>query len=227
MVQSKATLYLDLSGSSLHRRGYRVQSGEAPLRETLASAMIHLSGWDRQSLLMDPMCGSGTIAIEAAMLASNIPPGLERGRFGFERWANFDESAAAELKLLCGELRREMGASRPRIIASDIDADMVDIAKSNARSAGVKIAFKERDVMELQGDARTGTIVTNPPYGVRLATDDAFIRGLAARFRKMHGWRICVLTVGDALERAMSMRSTECIALPNGDIECKYLIYDV
>ncbi len=227
VLKEKATLYLDVSGESLHRRGYRIDAGEAPLRETLAATMLRLSGWDRQSLLLDPMCGSGTIAIEAAMLAANIPPGLDRGRFGFERWANFSEDSARELKSMCGELRRGISGSHPRIMASDIDPDVIEIAKRNARAAGVKVAFRERDVMDIQGDGRAGTVVTNPPYGVRLEADEAFTKGLAARFRRMHGWRVCILTSGEALPRAMSMRPTEQFPLPNGDIECSFLIYDV
>ena len=105
LANDKASVYLDLSGDALHRRGYRKQGGEAPLRETLAAALIGLSGWDRRSPFMDPMCGSGTIAIEAALWAANKAPGLTRERFGFERWANFSPDDALAMRELRGALR--------------------------------------------------------------------------------------------------------------------------
>lgn len=110
LVENRAAIYLDLSGESLHRRGYRLKTGEAPLRETLAAAILRLSGWDRASPLVDPMCGSGTIAIEAALWASGRAPGLSRDRFGFERWANFGE----EERRMMRELRGGTARSRHR-----------------------------------------------------------------------------------------------------------------
>ena len=114
-ARQKATVYLDMSGEPLFKRGYRSLGGEAPLKETLAAAMLRLSGWDREMPLVDPMCGSGTLPIEAAMWAANIAPGLKRERFGFERWANFNDAAAERMRLLRGEMRRIAHGKLPRV----------------------------------------------------------------------------------------------------------------
>lgn len=227
LANNRVALYLDLSGEPLHRRGYRAKGGDAPLRETLAAAILRMSGWDRQSPLMDPMCGSGTIAIEAAMWAANIAPGLTRSRFGFERWANFGDNEAGELKALCGELRRQATGQHPRIIASDIDPAALETAQANARAAGVRLAFKERSVVDLSQDAGAKMIVTNAPYGVRLEADPGFINRTGATFSKLHGWRVCILAGTPEYDRAISLKPTERIALINGDLDCELLIYDI
>ncbi len=227
LVADKATLYLDLSGDSLHRRGYRLGAGEAPLKETVAAVMLRLSGWDRKAPLIDPMCGSGTIPIEAAMWAANVAPGLGRGRFGFERWANFGEPEAEELRRLRGELRREVSGQTPRITACDIDADVLDRARGNARAAGVRIAFRERSVLDLAGDGTRRFLVSNPPYGVRLEANREFIEKLSAVITRLHGWRVCFLAGTDAYERAIPLRPRKTHRIPNGALKCTYLVYDV
>ena len=157
-VRDHADVSLDMAGAPLHMRGYRVQAGEAPLKETLAAAIVRLSGWDRQSPLIDPLCGAGTLAIEAAQWAARIAPGLARTRFGFERWVSHDE---AEQKLLA-ELREEARAgvvpveARPKVLASDTDERVLAIARDNAARAGVEIAFARADVRSLK-----------PEYGAR------------------------------------------------------------
>lgn len=227
LVEDRAALYLDLSGEPLHRRGYRAKSGDAPLRETLAAAILRMSGWDRRSPLMDPMCGSGTIAIEAAMWAANIAPGLTRSRFGFERWANFGDDETRDLKMLCGELRHQATGQHPRIVAGDIDPAALEIARANARIAGVRLAFKERSVLDLSQDAGARMIVTNPPYGVRLDADPGFVRKVGATLSRLHGWRVCLLAGTGDYNRAISVKPTERMALVNGDLDCELLIYDV
>ncbi|MBU1910031.1 MAG: RNA methyltransferase, partial [Verrucomicrobia bacterium] len=202
----KASVYVDLSGESLHRRGYRSEGGAAPLRETLAAALLRLSGWDRVTPMMDPMCGAGTIAIEAALWASNIAPGLLRARFGFERWADFGDAEAVALRELRGELREAASPTRPRIVASDIDAAVLELAQANARRAGVRLTFRQRSVLDLQGGPEPGVIVTNPPYGVRLEKDPELVRGIAAAFSRMHGWRVCLLAGSGEYERAITAR---------------------
>ena len=150
IVENRASVFLDLAGPPLHRRGYRQDTGEAPLRETLASAVLRLAGWDRTTPLMDPLCGSGTIAIEAAQWSSNIAPGLDRKQFGFERWDNFTAEDADTLRLLKGELRGSRKGTSAKIQAADEDPMVLNVAKQNARAAGVKLSFRERSFFDLQ-----------------------------------------------------------------------------
>ncbi|MBT3193685.1 MAG: methyltransferase [Verrucomicrobia bacterium] len=227
LANDKAAVYLDVSGGALHRRGYRTETGDAPLRETLAAAILRLSGWDRKSLLVDPMCGSGTIAIEAAMWSANIAPGLTRERFGFERWANFDEEKAEALRILRGELRRAASGTSARIVASDIDPEVLGAAKANARAAGVRLTFKQRDVLNLQGDGQKGLVVTNPPYGVRLEKAPNFCQRVGGVFSRMHGWRVCILAGSPDYLRDISAKPKYAVPLTNGDLKCEFLTYDM
>ncbi len=227
LANDRAAIYLDMSGDPLHRRGYRSDTGEAPLRETLAAAILRLSGWDRKSILLDPMCGSGTIAIEAAMWAAGIAPGLNRERFGFERWANFNEDKAIAMRTLRGELRRNASGTSPRIIASDIDEGLLDIAKANARAAGVRLSFRNQSLFDLQPPGDSGIVVTNPPYGVRLEKESDFCRKAGAVFSRMHGWRVCVFAGCPDYQREISTAPSEVFPIRNGDLECELLIYDM
>jgi len=227
LANDKAAVYLDLAGEPLHRRGYRSLTGEAPLRETLAAAILRISGWDRKSPLIDPMCGSGTIAIEAAMWSANIAPGLSRKQFGFERWANFDEECAVELKALRGELRRAASGVSARISASDIDEDVLDCAKANARAAGVRLAFRHQSVLDLQVSGGTGFVVTNPPYGVRLDKAPDFCRKVGAVFSRMHGWRISILAGDPDYQKQISSKPKYTVPITNGDLKCEFLVYNM
>ncbi len=227
LARNRATVYLDLSGEALFKRGYRQEAGEAPLKETLAAAMLQMSGWDRKSPLVDPMCGSGTIAIEAALWAGNIAPGLLRERFGFERWAGFDQEAADRMSQLRGQARRQAHRQIPRIVASDADAEVLEMAKRNARAAGVKIAFRQGRIQEMQADGKARLVVTNPPYNERLEADTAFFRELCAAFCRLHGWRVCVLAGTPELPRAMSHRSLSSHEVLNGSLECRVLVYEI
>ncbi|MDP6523834.1 MAG: methyltransferase [Kiritimatiellia bacterium] len=227
ILKDRAAVYLDMSGDALHRRGYRVQTGEAPLKETLASAMLRLSGWDRKTPLIDPMCGSGTIAIEAAQWAANIAPGLARERFGFERWANFGKEEEQLMRELRGKLRSSVMGQVPRIVAGDIDADVLEIAKKNARSARVKLAFKHRALEDMQVSDHYTTIVTNPPYDARMDADLEYCRGITTAFSRLHGWRVALLAGSPDYEKTMSIEPALKIRIPNGDIKCDFLVYDV
>ncbi|MFU8781025.1 MAG: THUMP domain-containing class I SAM-dependent RNA methyltransferase [Kiritimatiellia bacterium] len=227
VANQKAAVYLDLAGEPLNKRGYRKVAGEAPLRETIAAAVLRMAGWDRETPFTDPMCGSGTLAIEAALWAGNFAPGLLREKFGFERWANFDEDAAVALRLLRGQLRSETKGTMPRIVASDRDAGMVDMARQNARAAGVKLAFRVHDVLETPPAGEHGFIVTNPPYGQRLEMDRAFPRQVAAVFSRLHGWRIGIMTGSPAYQQAISAKPLQAIQIPNGGLDCTFLVYDM
>ncbi|MEA1928401.1 MAG: THUMP domain-containing protein, partial [Candidatus Auribacterota bacterium] len=227
LLKDRAAIYLDLSGESLHRRGYRLQTGEAPLRETLAAAILRLSGWDRITPLVDPMCGSGTIAIEAALWAAGQAPGLSRERFGFERWANFGEEEIRIIRELRGELRGKASGESPRIRGSDLDNDVLKAARANARRARVKLSFRQSSVLDLQGDGTRKFLVTNPPYGVRLSTGPDFCRRVGAAFSRLHGWRVCLLAGSPDYERSISLQPRLKIPLPNGNLQCDFLSYDI
>lgn len=223
---NRATVYLDLAGEALFRRGYRQDAGEAPLKETLAAAILRLSSWDRTSPLIDPLCGAGTIPIEAALWAGNVAPGLRRERFGFERWRNHDAEAAETMAELRHGARRVAHGQVPSILASDNDERALDMARANARTAGVRIAFRHRPVQELQADARR-TLVTNPPYNLRLDTDPTFYRELGATIARLHDWRVGILAGTPELPRAITQRPNEEHRLRNGALDCRFLVYDI
>jgi putative N6-adenine-specific DNA methylase len=227
LVNNKASVYLDLSGDGLHRRGYRRDTGEAPLRETLAAALLRLSGWDRKTRFLDPMCGSGTIAIEAAFLASNFAPGLLRERFGFERWANFGERESEMMRELRGELRRLASGQRARIQASDVNGDVLNVAKMNARAAGVRLSFKERSILDMRDASSRTVVVTNPPYDVRLGADAELRHGIASAITRMHGWRVAILAGHDDYRKFISARPEEDFEIPNGSLKCRFLVYEI
>ena len=147
LVRDRATLYVDLAGEPLHRRGYRRRNVTAPLKETLAAAILRLSGWDRRSPLLDPMCGSGTIAIEAALWAAGVAPGLARPRLGLERWAMHDEAGARAMADLRARLREPARREAPSIVASDHDPAAIEATTENARAAGVSISVLRRSLV--------------------------------------------------------------------------------
>lgn len=227
VASDKASVYLDLSGEPLHRRGYRIETGEAPLRETLAAAVLRLSGWDRQTPLLDPLCGSGTLAIEAGLWVEDRAPGLTRACFGFQRRADFGPDQAHRLREMKGELRRGQAGRALRIQASDRDAQVLEKARNNARAAGVKISFKERSVLDVQASDQRMHVVVNPPYGQRLDLDPDFPRLLGTAISRWHGWRVSILAGSRDYLDAIPLRPEEPIPLKNGDLECRLLNYEV
>ena len=225
LVQDHATVYLDLAGESLHRRGYRTEHLEAPLKETLAAAVLRLSGWNRTGPLVDPMCGSGTFPIEAAMWARNIAPGLMRSRFGFERWACHDATAATKMADLRNFARSARRMEGPEIIARDLDPAALAIARSNARKLGIELRFEQGGVAALQPLGPTGVVVVNPPYGARLDADPALYDEMVRTFRRLPGHTVAVLAGSPAIEQAFRRRPDRWQILFNGDIECRLLVY--
>ncbi|MBO4344480.1 MAG: methyltransferase [Victivallales bacterium] len=226
MTHGKATLYLDLSGYPLFKRGYRMSGGEAPLKETLAASILRLAQWDRKTPLVDPMCGSGTIVIEAALWASNVAPGLRRESFGFQNWADFGPEQEESLNAIKGELRRIGHGQPPRITGFDIDETALECARENARSAGLRLSFRKMPIRELQADGVKRLMITNPPYGVRLDADNQIYQELRSAVMRLHGWRVCMLTGNPALVRSIPRRPTAEYPLKNGGIDCRLVVYD-
>lgn len=224
VLRDIVTLCLDTSGEGLHRRGYRATVGEAPLKETLAAALILLSVWRPDRPFADPFCGSGTLPIEAAMIGTNFPAGGRRD-FDFLHWPNFDFSCFAAIKaqaLEAADPGREL-----RISGFDLDPAQVALAMKHASQAGVAehIHFQRRDMREFSSRFAHGVIVTNPPYGQRLGTD-AEVRGLMRDFGRtvdaLDEWSCYILSSLPGLPKAFGRPADRVRKLYNGRLECGF-----
>lgn len=222
---NRVTVSVDSSGTILHKRGYRQAVAKAPLRETLAAGILLASGWDLRSPLLDPFCGSGTVPIEAALMALGIPPGGRR-RFAFMDWPGYE---AAVFRELCSASQEQPTASqeRPVILASDRDAGAIRMALGNAERAGVAdcIEFSQRAVSAIEPPPRPGWVVTNPPYGRRVS-EGKDLRNLYARFgsvlqEKCPGWNLSVLCSDPVLLGQMQLELDTSLALVNGGIKVR------
>jgi putative N6-adenine-specific DNA methylase len=222
-VDNLCTVSIDSSGALLHRRGYRLATAKAPLRETLASAMVMASGWDTISPLLDPFCGSGTIPIEAALLARRVPAGYGR-RFAFMDWPHFDPRFWEKLLADAG---KAIVSDIPDIIASDRDAGAIQAAQANAERAGVAdcIEFSRKAISAIDPPPCPGWVITNPPYGVRLKkTKD--LRNLYAQLGKVlrtrcSGWHVTLLCDSIQLVRSTGLEFDKGIPLMNGGLKVK------
>lgn len=227
VAKDRATVHLDLAGEPLHRRKYRPGGGEAPLKETLAAAVVRLSGWDLEAPLVDPMCGTGTLAIEAAMLAYDRAPGLRRRRFGFERWASHDAEHAALVRELRGKARARVRSAGPRIVAYDVDEAALATARRAADNAGVRIHVERRPLSQLERLGERGQILVNPPYGERIPQSGNILRELSVALTRMHGHDAAVLAGDPAIRSAITLRPEHEHPLYNGAIECRLLRYSI
>ncbi len=232
-----ALVSVNFSGESLHRRGYRAEAGRAPLKENVAAAVLLRAGWPMVfkagGWLLDPMCGSGTILIEAALIAADAAPALGRDYFGFQGWRGHD---AALWERLCGEARERRAARPPRrcILGSDADADAVRMALDNASRAGVPawIHVEKRALSDvLRPASETGLVVTNPPYGERIGAQGGLPelyaelgQILRERFR---GWQAAILTGNPPLARNLGVYAKRAHRVDNGTIECRLLRFDL
>lgn len=228
LTRDEITFYLDTSGEALFKRGWRVAAGEAPLRENLAAGVLRLAQWSPSEVLLDPMCGSGTFLVEAAMMALDIAPGLRR-TFGFEKLNGFDGRKWREL--------RESAAARRRpvhplaIHGADKSASALALARRNLAAAGLKAAvqLKQVDVLDSSPPAPGGVIVMNPPYGERLADPDelaAFYPRLGDTLKRRYaGWTAYILTADLRLPKGIGLAASRRIPLYNGALECRLLEY--
>lgn len=228
IAEHHCTLSLDSSGESLHKRGYRVAQTEAPLNEALAAGMLLMAGWKGQSNFVDPMCGSGTLLIEAALIALNIPPGIYRSSFAFEKWSDFDEE-------LFDSLYNDDSYERPfdfKIYGSDNSPRAIKIAEQNVKSTGLSkyIELQVMPVQKLEAPAENCMIVTNPPYGERITSDDIY--GLYASLgttvkHKFAGSTVWVISSHEECLDKIGLKPTERIRLLNGSLDCWYCRYDI
>lgn len=223
IARGVGSFYADVSGRSLHERGYRRRIGEAPLKETLAAAILRLSGWDRKTPLLDPMCGSGTIAIEADLWAREIAPGLTHARFGIERWADHDAARAASFAAVRERVRARGRAEGPPIFASDADPAAIDAAKKNASDARARIQFSVSRAADAAIPGPNTHIITNPPYGVRLGGAEQAVDDLVDLLRRARPARLAFL---GAQQAKLPFLPVSAHALSNGQLDITLSVFD-
>ena len=237
--RDEATLSIDLSGESLHRRGYRLAGGAAPLKENLAAAILIRAGWPalakEDAMLLDPMCGSGTLLIEGAMMAGDIAPGLQRAHFGFTQWKQHKPKIWDALYQEALDRQAKGVKAIPTIIGYDADPTAIKNAFDNIERAGLrgKIHVEKRELENFapKAGSKPGLVATNPPYGERLGELEALeplYTCLGERLKTTcQGWKAAVFTGNPDLGKVMGLRAKKFYALFNGPIPCKLLLFDV
>ncbi len=228
IAQQQCTLSLDSSGESLHKRGYRTEQTEAPINEALAAGMLLMAGWDGQCDFMDPMCGSGTLLIEAAMIALNIPPGIYRKEFAFERWNDFDEEL---FDILYNDDSYERDFTHT-IYGSDISPRAIKIAEENVRAAGLTkyIKLKILPLQKLNPPTGKCLIVTNPPYGERITSNNLFklYEDIGSMLKhKFAGSTAWVISSHEECLQRIGLKPSKKIKLLNGALQCLYCQYEL
>ena len=226
-TRGQVTLSVEAAGEPLHRRGWRARIGAAPLRETLAAALLRVAGWNGDRPFLDPMCGSGTLAIEAALMAARRAPGLDR-TFAFERFPGHDAGRTARLRQ---RLRAEARPVTVPVHASDRNMGVLRLAQKNAAAAGVEqvVRFERADAATvLPPPGGAGLCAVNPPFGVRLDEDAAGAwRALAQLATRLPGWALTVLGPDRGLERLLPFSPRQAIPIRNGGLACRILAYQL
>jgi putative N6-adenine-specific DNA methylase len=236
--QRNFTIYLDTSGEALFKRGWREETGDAPLRENLAAGLLRVSGWKPGVPLFDPMCGSGTILIEAAQMVQGIPPGARR-RFAFEKFRNFNAKAWQEMKTA---IKPNPLPAEPTIFGSDISGDMVAMTRHNLRTAGIlfDVPLKQIEAQQVQPPVATpGILLTNPPYGERIGVrgdstipqDEmavGFYQQLSATLKqRFAGWTVYLFTADLGLPKMLRLKESRKTPFFNGALECRLFRFDM
>jgi putative N6-adenine-specific DNA methylase len=228
LTRDEATFYLDTSGEALFKRGWRAKAGEAPLRENLAAGILKLTGWAVPTPLLDPMCGSGTFVIEAAMIALDVAPGMDRS-FGFERLANFDAGRWRALQEKARARRQRVGMLP--IYGRDKSGTALALARDNLAALGLAdgVELKQMDVLDGGPPAPAGILVMNPPYGERIGDDTelaAFYPRLGDALKQRYaGWTGYILTADLRLARLIGLKASRRMPLYNGALECRLFEY--
>ncbi|MGT2912067.1 THUMP domain-containing class I SAM-dependent RNA methyltransferase [Streptococcus cameli] len=221
ILKDVATVMIDSTGSSLFKRGYRVEKGGAPIKENMAAAILQLSNWYPDKPLVDPTCGSGTFCIEAAMLAKNIAPGLKR-EFAFEEWNWIDPAEVKKHRQAAQEaIKTDLQLD---ILGADIDGRMIDIAKKNAFAAGLEkdIVFKQMRLQDFRTDKMNGVVISNPPYGERLLDDVAIVmlyKEMGEVFAPLQTWSKFILTSDEQFEARFGQLADKKRKLYNGTLK--------
>ncbi len=232
------TLYLDTSGEALFKRGWRLDTGDAPLRENLAAGLLRVAGWKPGMVLFDPMCGSGTILAEAAQMLAGIPPGARRS-FAFEKFHDFDQAAWATIK---GSVKPNPLPDTPTIFGSDISGDMVAMTRSNLKQAGIlfEVPLKQIEAQEVKPPTDVpGILLTNPPYGERIGVrgdstlaDDELAQSFFSAFgttlkQRFAGWSVFLFTADLGVPRLLRLKESRKTPFFNGALECRLFRFDM
>jgi putative N6-adenine-specific DNA methylase len=231
LEQDHCTVSLDSSGESLHRRGYRPAVGAAPLKESLAAALIQLSGWQPEQIFYDPLCGSGTLPLEASLKALNVAPGLFRERFGFETWIDADLNLLEDL-IQTAEASQKDQLPAP-IWGSDRNSDVIEQAIVNATQCGVSnhVYFAAIDLAEVAAPGDSGVLFCNPPYGERLGRDSdlgEFYTHLGNVLKQeFKGWTAFILSGNKELSQRIGLRSSQRFPVYNGTLPCQLMKYEL
>jgi putative N6-adenine-specific DNA methylase len=230
IYETTCSVALDSSGSSLHKRGYREETGEAPINEVLAAGLIMLSGWERHQPLIDPMCGSGTFLVEAAMYANNIPAGIFRESFGFMKWKDFDQ----ELYNLIYEtsVSKIKNDDYVKIFGSDISSVMVEKAKENVMQAKVEdvVTVIRSSFEDFDPPAARGVVIMNPPYGERIGVQDIteFYKSIGDTLKKKYsGYDAWIISSSPEGFKHVGLRPSRKIKVFNGPLECRFMKFEM
>ncbi len=220
---------LDSSGEALFKRGYRRSGGQAPINEVLAAGLIKLSGWDLKSPFLDPMCGSGTFSIEAAMMSAQMAPGAERKVFGFSHWHDFDQALFAEEQ---EKAKAQKQAVQPVIIAGDLKGQMLDLARQNAMHAGLlgSIRFQKNDFFSYHPKEKNGWLLLNPPYGQRMNQQDVralYIHIGDALKNRFSGYKAGIISADLDSMKHLGLRPSYRYSVYNGPLKATFNIYEL
>lgn len=229
IFKNNCTVSIDSSGESLHRRGYRIETGPAPLNEVLAAGMIRLTGWKGESNFIDPMCGSGTLAIEAAMIAKNIPAGYFRESYAFHNWKDFNKELWEQVK---SQAQSKITPLKHKIVASDRSGRILQVAKTNVAQAGLtgEIDIHVDFIGDVTPPPGSGVLVTNPPYGERIKVDDInkLYKDIGDNLKqKFVGYSAWIISAHQEATNHIGLHPSSRIPLNNGAIACRYLGFDI
>lgn len=229
IYKNEVSLNLDSSGDPLYKRGYRSDINEAPMKEVLAAGLVKLSGWEKHLLLVDGMCGAGTIGIEAALWANNIPPGYYRNEFGFMRWRNFDEKT---YETIYESSINKIKNDKVEIIANDIDAPTIKKAITNTKNAKVDDVVKcqNESFFDMKPPRQAGVVILNPPYGERMPVPEIekMYKEIGDKLKKdFKGFSAWIITSSPEAIKSIGLRPSRRIQIYNGSLECRYLKFDL
>ena len=227
--QDRCVVSLDSSGDPLFKRGYRREGGGAPLNEVLAAGLIMLSGWDKQSNFVDPMCGSATFSIEAGLMANNIAPGSLRRQFSFEHWNDFMPELWQTIKQQAAE---QKVSSRITIMASDMNSKVLDHARKNIMEAGLmgQIKLQRQEFFNFHPPAGGGWVLLNPPYGQRLKRENLgeFYKSIGDTLKKNYpGYKAGIITSDEPDMKSIGLKAKSKTTVFNGAIECKFMVFEL